>query len=111
MASEIPVLPEVGSRITLSLVSSPEASPDSTIASAIRSLTDPVGFWPSSLTHSRTSGVGERLWTWTSGVLPIKSRTDLYFKSTAGDGRQQRDRVALGHLGVELLEVSRILVV
>jgi hypothetical protein len=46
-------VPEVGSRIVLSDVSSPEASAASIIALAIRSLSDPVGFCPSSLAHSR----------------------------------------------------------
>ena len=71
--------------MTLSLVSSPDASPSSTKASATRSLTDPVGFWPSSFTHRRTSGVGDSFGTSTKGVPPIVSRIDLYFKAASSD--------------------------
>jgi hypothetical protein len=75
IASEIPVLPEVGSRIVLSFVSSPEVSAASTIAFAIRSLVEPVGFCPSSFAHRRTPPFGLILGMPTIGVLPIASRT------------------------------------
>ena len=39
----------------------------------MRSLTLPVGFWPSSLAKKRTSGDGLRLGSSTSGVLPMVS--------------------------------------
>jgi hypothetical protein len=48
MASEMPVLPLVGSSSALPGSSSPDASAASTIVLAIRSLMEPVGFWPSS---------------------------------------------------------------
>jgi hypothetical protein len=48
IASEIPVFPLVGSRSSRPGSSSPEASAASTIVLAMRSLIDPVGFWPSS---------------------------------------------------------------
>ncbi len=68
------MFPEVGSRIVLSGVSSPEASAASTIASAIRSFVEPVGLLPSSFAHRRTPGFGDIAGMATSGVLPIASR-------------------------------------
>ena len=56
MAREIPVFPEVGSRMVAPRGSSPSFSACSTMKNAARSLTDPVGFLSSSLAHSRTSG-------------------------------------------------------
>ena len=47
-ASEMPVLPLVGSSSSRPGSSSPEASAASIIAFATRSLIEPVGFWPSS---------------------------------------------------------------
>jgi hypothetical protein len=47
--SEMPVLPEVGSRIVWPGVIAPSASATSIIDFATRSLTEPVGFCPSSL--------------------------------------------------------------
>ena len=47
-ASEMPVLPLVGSSSSRPGSSSPEASAASIIAFAMRSLIEPVGFWPSS---------------------------------------------------------------
>ena len=76
IASAMPVLPDVGSRIVLSAVSSPLASAASTIASAIRSFVEPVGFCPSSLAHSRTDGEGDSREMPTSGVSPIASRIE-----------------------------------
>ncbi len=74
MASAMPVLPEVGSRTTLSGVSAPESSAISIIFLAIRSFVEPVGLLPSSLAHSRTAGFGDILGMPTSGVLPTASR-------------------------------------
>ena len=48
IASEWPVLPDVGSSRCRPVVSSPEASAASIIDLATRSLIEPVGFWPSS---------------------------------------------------------------
>ena len=49
MASEMPVLPEVGSRIVWPGSRRPSRSAAETIHQAMRSLTEPVGFSPSSL--------------------------------------------------------------
>ena len=54
-------------------VSMPSRSPSSIMYLAMRSLTLPVGFWPSSLAKKRTLGVGLRCGSSTSGVLPIVS--------------------------------------
>src|SRR3954449_6052786 len=72
----MPVLPEVGSSSSPPGSSSPEASADSIIASATRSLIEPVGFWPSSFAYSRTDGLGARRGSSTSGVLPTSSRRE-----------------------------------
>ena len=69
----MPVLPEVGSRIVLPGSIRPSASAASIIDLATRSLTEPVGLWPSSLAKILTSGFGERRGSSTSGVLPIDS--------------------------------------
>src|SRR3954471_4595976 len=72
----MPVLPEVGSRIVQPGRSRPSFSATSTIFSAARSLMEPVGFWSSSLAHSRTSAEGESRGRPTSGVLPTESRAE-----------------------------------
>src|SRR4051794_9212701 len=87
MASEIPVLPEVGSRIVQPGRSVPSFSASTIIRSAARSLIDPVGFWSSSLAQSRTSGEGESRGSPTSGVPPtVSSRLSkrTYPPATAG---------------------------
>src|SRR3954447_139112 len=76
MASEIPVLPLVGSRIVSPGLSFPSFSALSIIEIAARSLMDPVGLWSSSLAHSRTSGVGDRLGRPTRGVPPRESTSE-----------------------------------
>ena len=48
IARAMPVLPEVGSRIVWPGSIAPSASAASIIDLATRSLTDPVGLWPSS---------------------------------------------------------------
>src|SRR5215210_6612067 len=70
----MPVLPLVGSSSSQPGSSSPAHSAASTIASATRSLIEPVGFWPSSFAYSRTSGFGARRGSSTSGVFPTRSR-------------------------------------
>src|SRR6266542_3802153 len=85
MASEMPVFPEVGSRITDPGCSFPSTSAAFTMARAIRSLSDPVGFCPSSLAHRRTPGFGERRSMPTSGVSPMASR--MSFARIRGDYR------------------------
>ena len=73
MASEIPVLPDVGSRIVHPGRRVPSFSARSIIASAGRSLIEPVGLRSSSLAHSRTSGLGDSRGSPTSGVPPTDS--------------------------------------
>src|SRR5215210_2019026 len=109
MASEIPVLPLVGSRIVAPGCSEPSFSAASIIAIAARSLIDPVGLWSSSLAHSRTSGVGDRFGSPTSGVPPRESTREAKRamsvlpgeRSAAGDGGQDGHRVAVLDLGVQ----------
>ena len=72
IASEMPVLPEVGSRIVWPGSIAPSASAASIIA-ATRSLTEPVGLRPSSLAKIHTSGFGDRRGNSTRGVLPTAS--------------------------------------
>ena len=71
IASEMPVLPEVGSRIVWPGRISPCSSADSISDRATRSFTDPVGFADSSFAQMRTPGFGEKRLSSTSGVLPI----------------------------------------
>ena len=71
IASEMPVLPEVGSRIVMPGPIAPFSSASSISARATRSLTEPVGFWHSSLAQMRTPGLGDRRRSSTSGVLPM----------------------------------------
>src|SRR5438105_11389359 len=111
----MPVLPLDGSRMVWPGRRVPSASAASTMALAMRSFTDPVGFWPSSLARMRTAGLGLSSVSSTSGVLPIRSRTDRWTATVApsapGDGRQDRDHVVVGDLGVELLEIPHVVVV
>jgi hypothetical protein len=58
MARAMPVLPELDSSTVTPGPSRPSFSASSTIALAARSLTDPPGFWPSSLARMRTRGFG-----------------------------------------------------
>ena len=71
MASEMPVFPDVGSRIVCPGAISPFSSASSISARATRSLTDPVGLWDSSLAQIRTPGLGLRRLSSTSGVWPM----------------------------------------
>src|SRR5438093_1543049 len=87
----MPVLPLVGSSSSRPGSSSPAASAASTIASATRSLVEPVGFWPSSLAYSRTSGFGESRGSSTRGVLPTRSRREDATLLPTGHGREQDD--------------------
>ncbi len=73
MASEMPVLPDVGSRTMRSFVSTPRRSASSIMYLAMRSLTLPLGFWPSSLAKRRTDALGLIRGISTSGVLPMAS--------------------------------------
>ena len=78
MARAMPVFPEVGSRMVFSGVSSPDARAASIIRFAMRSLSEPLGFCPSSLPHSRTPGFGLIRGRPTSGVSPMASRMSPY---------------------------------
>src|SRR3954454_16521855 len=114
MASEIPVLPLVGSRMVSPGWSFPSFSAASIIEMAARSLIDPVGLWSSSLAHSRTSGVGDSDGSPTSGVPPRESTREAKRAiggSAAGDGRKDRDRVAVLDLGVQRAGEAHVLVV
>src|SRR4051812_43571785 len=71
----MPVLPDDGSRMVCPGISSPSFSAPSIIDLAMRSFTDPNGFWLSSLAIRRTDGFGLRRLTSTRGVLPIMSST------------------------------------
>ena len=88
MASPTPVLPEVGSTIVPPGWSSPEASAASIIRSAMRSFTEPPGFRYSTFASTRgaspspSSDVESR----SSGVLPIRSRREFTYFTTAGYG-------------------------
>src|SRR5581483_6713655 len=111
IASEIPVLPLVGSSSARPGSSSPEASASRIIASAIRSLIEPVGFAPSSLAYSRTSRFGERRGSSTSGVFPIRSSSEGARRLATGHRRQQDDRRALPDRRLELVERPDVLAV
>ena len=84
------IVTDDGSRIVWPGRSVPSRSAASTISSAMRSFTEPVGFWPSSFTSRRTRGLGLRRLTSTSGVSPIRSRIEssratlAYPPATAG---------------------------
>ena len=71
IASEMPVLPEVGSRMVWPGAIAPRSSASSISERATRSLIEPVGLWDSSLAQMRTPGLGERRFSSTSGVLPM----------------------------------------
>src|SRR5690606_9357417 len=111
MASEMPVLPLVGSRMVQPGVSRPSFSACSTIQSAGRYLMEPVGLRSSSLAQTRTSAEGERRGSPTIGVRPTESVSDSNRMSPAGYGREHGDRVAVGDLGAEPAEEAHVLVV
>jgi hypothetical protein len=71
IASEMPVLPDVGSRIVCPGRMSPLSSASSIIDRATRSLTDPVGLNDSIFAQIRTPGLGDSRRSSTSGVLPM----------------------------------------
>ena len=71
IASAMPVLPDVGSRMVCPGAMSPRSSASSMSARATRSFTEPVGLRDSSLAQMRTPGLGDIRWSSTSGVLPI----------------------------------------
>ena len=75
IASPIPVLPEVGSTMVMSGVSTPRRSASSIMLSAGRSLTDPPGLKLSSFTQSAAASVSSTLLRRTTGVRPTVART------------------------------------
>src|SRR5260370_16903375 len=129
IASAIPVLPEVESRITLPGLSLPSAIPASSMLFAGRSLIEPPGLKPSSLAKIRTPGFSNpavsRLIS-SSGVLPIRSST-LRARPTgttsrpsakcglrlasAGDRGNDSDVVAILDLGVNRVEKADVVAV
>jgi hypothetical protein len=78
MASEIPVLPLVGSRIVAPGFSNPLFSASSTIEIAVRSLIEPVGLRSSIFAQRRTFGAGDRRGKPISGVLPTDAASESY---------------------------------
>src|SRR4051812_10151771 len=74
-ASAMPVLPDDGSRMVWPGARRPSFSAASIMERAIRSFTEPNGFWLSSLARMRTCGFGLSALTSTSGVFPIMSST------------------------------------
>src|SRR4051812_10418670 len=126
MAREMPVLPLVGSRMVAPGCSEPSFSAASIIAMAARSLMDPVGLRSSSLAHSRTSEVGDRFGSPTSGVpprestreakrairaLPGRGRDRGGCSAAAGDRREDRHGVAVLDLGVQRTGEPDVLVI
>src|SRR5215210_5161963 len=100
MASEIPVLPLVGSKIVAPGRRVPSASAIRIMCRAARSLIEPVGLRSSSLAQSRTESLGDRFGRPTSGVWPTDSANEAYrvtrtTRSAAGDGRQHNHHVAV----------------
>src|SRR6478752_3782917 len=102
MASEMPVLPLVGSITVQPGFSRPSASAAATIANAARSLIDPVGLRSSSFAHRRTSGAGDNRGNPTRGVPPTASTSEsnraisARFSGPAGNCRQDRHLVTVG---------------
>src|SRR3954447_8479842 len=82
----------------------PSASAAATIASAGRSLMEPVGLRSSSLAQILTAREGERRGNPISGVLPTESIRLSYLligsvPRATGDGRQDGHLIAVGHRG------------
>src|SRR4051812_34775491 len=128
MASAMPVLPDVGSRMIDDSPSTPRRSRSSTRYFAARSFTEPVGFSISSLAKIRTSGSGDMRAISTSGVFPIASTMSVYPRpcptcpptwavrvitsaSAARHCRQDDQRVARVDGRRALLQVADVLVV
>src|SRR5680860_1322108 len=77
IAKAIPVLPLVASMSLEFLSKSPRCNPLWIMFRAARSFTLPPGLWPSNLNNKVTLGLVFNIRDSTSGVLPIRSRTDL----------------------------------
>src|SRR5262245_34656583 len=76
MASDDPVLPPVYSITRMPGRNAPRASAPSIIASAMRSLYDPVGLRASSLTTTSASALPTMRFRRTTGVPPIAFNTE-----------------------------------
>src|SRR5690349_11569110 len=119
MASEMPVLPLVGSRIVQPGRSRPSFSAASTILRAARSLMEPVGLRSSSLAQTRTSGDGDNRGRPTRGVPPTESSRlsnrmsgpSIESGSAAGDRGQDDDLVAVAQRGLEAAGEADVLVI
>src|SRR5215470_10055250 len=121
IARAMPVLPLVGSMMIRGVLGkrSPLASASSSIASAMRSLTEPDGLAPSSFAHRRTPGAGPKLGSSTRGVLPIarsivvgaRTASSVILSAAAGNRRQDRDHVALFDARLQTVQVAHVLVV
>src|SRR6266540_4477330 len=133
MARLMPVLPLVGSSRTLSGVSFPHCSASSIMVRAMRSLTLPVGLWPSSLAKRRTPARGLKPFSSTSGVWPIAStrlansmsrcscrgracpahgaQQAAPLRGAAGNGGQDRDDVGAADRRGQVAEVANVFVV
>ena len=87
IASPTPVLPEVGSTIVPPGCSAPEASAASIIRVAMRSFTDPPGLRYSTLASTSgpvapaVAGRSRVRESRTSGVLPMRSRTEFTYST------------------------------
>src|SRR5512143_2367161 len=98
----MPVLPEVESRMVLPLRSFPVCMPSCTMQRAGRSFTEPPGLKPSSLAKILTPVLipSVILEISSSGVLPIRSRTDSTFLgSLKHDGMSLKLDVAVRFMG------------
>ena len=66
------------------------------MALAMRSLTEPVGFWPSNLASRRTDGFGLSTLTSTIGVSPTRSRMEEWTAMVLLFVEECSDSVTLG---------------
>src|SRR5712692_9112671 len=98
MASDDPVLPPVNSTTRMPGCRRPRASAPSIIASAMRSLYEPVGFTDSSLTSTSAAPAGTTRRRRTTGVSPMALKTDSAVEV-----------IGIGRSYLELLQLLRLL--
>src|SRR6185436_14687806 len=96
MASEEPVLPPVNSTTRMPGRSRPRASAPSIIASAIRSLYDPVGFTDSSLTSTSAVEVKDMLEAYHGRRRRLRWRKTIGSTMSLGAGTQRSPDRMLG---------------
>src|SRR3954449_4990256 len=78
--------------IVLSGVSCPDTSPSRIMRAAARSLTDPPGFCHSAFAYNSTPGVSRsNLGNRTSGVFPMRSRTEEAARPDSANGEDDDD--------------------